>query len=86
MKPLGQHGKMSLKRFFAQLEQGTPVTLTYDSSYQKGTYHPRFYGKPGTIVGKQGRCYIVNINDQGKPKVLIVHPLHLAVQVRNNAQ
>ena len=86
MKALGQSGKLSLRRFFAQYPQGTPVTLVYDSSYQKGAYHPRFYGKPGTIVGKQGKCYVVAITDIHKPKRLIVHPVHLAAQGFKHAQ
>ncbi len=86
MKPLGQHGKTSLRRFFADIPEGTPVTLLYDSAIQKGTYHPRFYGLPATVLGKQGRCYLLSVNDQGKQKRLIVHPVHLTVQERKDAK
>tara|TARA_Y100000310_G_C20057825_1_gene523561 strand:- start:185 stop:331 length:147 start_codon:yes stop_codon:yes gene_type:complete len=44
---------------------------------QRGMYHSRFYGKSGSIKGKQGRCYEVLITDGSKQKTLIVHPVHL---------
>ena len=76
-KSVREKGKISFTKFFAEYKIGDKVALKVDSSYQKGRYHPRFHGKICEVTGKKGRCYILEINDQGKKKSLIVHPVHL---------
>jgi len=68
---------ISLTKYFQEFKTGERVGLAAEPSVQKGMYHPRFYGKTGVIKEKVGRCYEVSINDLGKNKVLIVHPIHL---------
>lgn len=70
-------GKISITRFFQSFNAGDRVYLSVESAVQKGMYHPRFMGKSGVIKGKRGRCYEVTINDIGKEKTLVVHPVHL---------
>ena len=70
-------GKLSLSRYFQFFDNGERVYLDVEPSVQKGMYHPRFMGKSGVIKNKRGRCYEVLINDLGKEKTLIVHPVHL---------
>ena len=70
-------GKISITRYFQSYTIGDRVYLGLESAVQKGMYHPRFMGRSGTIKGKRGRCYEVAINDLGKEKTLIVHPVHL---------
>jgi large subunit ribosomal protein L21e len=72
-----QKGKISLRKYFQKLSTGDRVVLKIEPSIHKGIYHPRFHGKAGVIKGMQGNCYEVVINDGGKEKVLIVHPVHL---------
>lgn len=72
-----EHGKISLTHYFQQLPEGQRVLLKVEPAIQTGMYHARFHGYPGVIKGKQGRCYVVQISDQGKAKNLIVHPVHL---------
>ena len=72
-----RRGKISVTRYFQSFNSGDRVYLGLESAVQKGMYHPRFMGKSGIISGKRGRCYKVSINDFGKDKVLIVHPVHL---------
>lgn len=76
-KGLREKGKISLKDYFQQFEEGQKVTLLIESAYQKGMYHRKFYSKTGTIDGKQGECYLVNILDGKMKKKVIVHPVHL---------
>lgn len=76
-KNVKERGKISTTRYFQTLEQGQHVVLKTEPAVQKGMYHARFHGKAGVIIGQQGRCYLVSINDQGKQKELIVHPVHL---------
>ena len=70
-------GKISMTRYFQSFNLGDRVYLTVESAVQKGMYHPRFMGRAGVVKGKRGKCYEVTINDMGKEKILIVHPVHL---------
>ena len=70
-------GKISLTRYLQSFNAGDRVFLSLESAVQKGMYHPRFMGKSGIIGSKRGSCYEVIINDLGKEKKLIVHPVHL---------
>ena len=46
-------------------EQTTVIELNVDKS------------DLGKVIGKQGRCYKIQIQDFGEQKELIVHPVHL---------
>ena len=70
-------GKISVTRYLQSFNIGDKVHLNIESAVQKGMYYPRFMGKTGLIKGRRGRCYEVAINDLGKEKTLIVHPVHL---------
>lgn len=63
--------------FFQDLEEGSNVVLKAEPAYQRGMYYPRFHGKIGKVVGKQGNCYKVEIKDGSLRKVQLVHPIHL---------
>lgn len=76
-KNIKDHGKISMTRYLQELKEGEHVVLKAEPAIQKGLFHTRFYGYSGTVKGKQGKCYIITINDQGKLKDLIVHPVHL---------
>ena len=76
-KSRNERGKISVSRFMQQFKTGQKVHLIVEPSYHKGVYHPRFLGKTGTIKAARGKCYEVLINDKGKEKTLIVHPVHL---------
>lgn len=70
-------GKISLTKYMQAFNLGEKVYLNLESTIHKGMYHPRFMGACGIIKGKRGRCYEVAINNIGKEKTLIVHPVHL---------
>ncbi len=70
-------GKISLSNYFQSFNAGDRVSLCAEPAVQKGMYHPRFMGKSGVIKSKRGNCYEVTINDGGKEKMIIVHPVHL---------
>jgi large subunit ribosomal protein L21e len=76
-KPVKEKGKLSIKAFMQTLEPGDKVVLKAEPAYQKGMYHPRFHGKIGVVCGVQGECYQVELYDGAKPKLLVVHPVHL---------
>ncbi len=56
---------------------GDKVYIIINPSVMKGMPHRRYHGKTGTIVGKRGHCYIVQVRMGGKVKTLIVRPEHL---------
>lgn len=76
--PLKEKGKFYISRFLQTFEEGTKVLLKNFSSFHKGIFDLRFYGRVGKIIGKQGICYKVSIKDGNKEKTLIVHPIHLS--------
>ncbi len=70
-------GKISITRYFQSFSAGERVYLDVEPAVQKGMYHPHFVGKSGVVNGKRGKCYEVTINDLGKEKTLVIHPVHL---------
>jgi len=70
-------GKISLRRYLSEFEDGDRVSLTVEPSIHKGMYHPRFIGKSGIVLSRKGSCYEVKIHDFSKEKILIVHPIHM---------
>ena len=39
--------------------------------------HPRFQGKPGTILAKRGGAYEISIMDGGKEKTVVTTAAHI---------
>ncbi|MFO7925148.1 MAG: 50S ribosomal protein L21e [Halobacteriota archaeon] len=68
------------QRSIEQFENDERVHLKLDPSVPKGQFHPRFNGRTGTVVGKQGRAFKVEIKDGGVTKTLIAAPAHLRRQ------
>ena len=76
-KNIRTKGKISLKEYFKNLKEGDKVTLKAEPAIQKGMYFPRFHGKTGKVIKKQGSNYYVEIKDGNKKKLVLVHPAHL---------
>ena len=76
-KPMRAKGKLPLRKFFQTFELGERVTLIAEPAYQKGMYFPRFHNMVGTVTKKRGFCYEVTIKDKNKPKMVILHPVHM---------
>ena len=76
-KHIRTRGKISILRYFQSFKSGEKVFLDLEPAVQKGMYYPRFLGRMGIVKAKRGRCYEIKINDIGKEKTLIVHPVHL---------
>jgi large subunit ribosomal protein L21e len=56
-------------------ETGQRVHVTPIST--RSMPHPRYRGKTGTIVGKQGVAYVVELMDSHARKRLIIEGAHL---------
>lgn len=70
-------GKISIRRYLQQFKVGDQVHLVAEPAIQTGMYLPRYHGRTALVVGKQGNCYKVEIEDGNLHKTLIVHPVHL---------
>jgi large subunit ribosomal protein L21e len=76
-KKASQRGKFSLTKYFQTFKVGDQVLLHVEPGVHKGVYFRRFNARPGIVARKQGRCYVVTVQDGGKSKEVIVHPIHL---------
>ena len=86
-KNVRDKGKISLVAYFASYNPGDKVALVAEPGVQGGIFNPRFHGKIGIILSKQGACYNIAIHDGGKAKTVLVHPVHLQKQgVAGSAQ
>ncbi|KUK17874.1 50S ribosomal protein L21e [Thermococcus sibiricus] len=73
-------GLPPLTKFLQEFETGQKVHIVIEPSYQKGMPDPRFHGKTGTVIGKRGDAYIVQLADGDKVKTFFIHPVHLRPQ------
>jgi len=60
-----------------EYKPGDKVAIKIDPSFHYAMPHRRFHGLTGTIVGKRGRAYIVEVYLGDKKKTLFVTPEHL---------
>jgi len=57
---------------------GEKVAIKIDPSFHYwGMPHRRFQGLTGTVIGRRGDAYIVEVYLGGKRKILFVPPVHL---------
>jgi len=72
-----ERGLSPITRTFQKFEVGQKVVIVIDSSVQRGWPHHRFHGMTGTVVGKRGRAYLVDVRFGGRIKQAVVLPEHL---------
>jgi large subunit ribosomal protein L21e len=72
-----ERGLSPITRVFQEFEVGDKASVSLDPSMHKGMPHVRFHGKTGTVTGKRGDAYLLDIRDGGKMKKIIVRPEHL---------
>ena len=75
-----ERGTSPPQRAVARFDEGQQVHLAIDPSVPEGRFHTRFSGHTGTVAGKQGTAYKVEITDGGKKKTVIAKPAHLRAQ------
>ncbi len=72
-----QRGLSPITRMFQKFDVGDRANVNIDPSMHKGQPHVRFQGRTGTVVGAQGRAYLIDVMMGGKKKQIIVRPEHL---------
>ena len=60
-----------------QFAVGEMASIKLDGRIQHGMPHPRYQGKTGLVIGRQGRAFLVEIVEGKKKKTLLVGPEHL---------
>ncbi|WP_222918473.1 50S ribosomal protein L21e [Natrinema sp. SYSU A 869] len=68
------------QRAIQEYEEGEKVHLKIDPSIPDGRFHPRFDGRTGEVIGKQGDAFKVEIVDGSKEKTLLVTAAHMRAQ------
>ena len=63
-----------------EFSEGESVHVDIDPSTPEGRPHPRFHGRTGEVVGKQGSGFVVEFDDGEKTKTVVVRPQHLQRQ------
>ena len=76
-RKFGERGLSPITRSLQKFQEGDKANIVIDPSIHKGQPHPRFHGLTGTVVGLQGKAYLVSIRDGKKAKTLIIRPEHL---------
>ncbi|MEM5852787.1 MAG: 50S ribosomal protein L21e [Candidatus Aenigmatarchaeota archaeon] len=66
-------------KFLREFNIGQKVVINQEPSSHKGMPHPRYKGRVGTVIGKRGKSYIVEITNGDKAKKIISRPEHLKV-------
>ena len=73
---LRRRTKLGATKLLQNFELGDKVHIDLQTGYS-GMPHPRYRGRSGSIVGKQGEAYIVEIQVMRAKKRLIIPPVHL---------
>jgi large subunit ribosomal protein L21e len=76
-RKFGERGLSPITRSLQKFQEGDKANIVIDPSIHKGQPHPRFHGLTGTVIGIQGKAYLVNIKDGNKLKTLIIRAEHL---------
>lgn len=79
-KDLRSRGVLPVTRVIQKFELGQKVHVVCEPSIQKGMPHHRFHGLTGSVTGRRGRAWIVEIRDGTKYKTIISRPQHLRAQ------
>jgi large subunit ribosomal protein L21e len=57
---------------------GSKVDIKIDWSVKAGRPHRRYHGLTGTVVGKQGNCFVVEVYKLNKKMKVIAGPAHIS--------
>ncbi len=75
-KPIRTRGKLSLSRYFQELDEGDFVAISREQSIPIN-FPKRFQGITGIVEGKRGKAYMVKIKDGNEDKRILIEAIHL---------
>jgi len=76
-RPPRERGLSPITRSLAKYEAGAKVRIIIDPSIHFGQPHSRFHGLTGTVVGRQGRAYMLDVRMGNKLKQVVISAAHL---------
>ena len=77
LKDPRNRGVLPPNRVLAQFEVGARVAIKLEPSQHGGMTHKRFQGLTGTVAGKQGKAFVIDVLHGNMPKTLVVRAEHL---------
>lgn len=77
LKDPRKRGMLPPNRVLQQFEPGQTVAVKLEPSQHGGMAHKRFQGLTGTVAGKQGDAFVVEVLHGNMPKTLVVRAEHL---------
>jgi ribosomal protein L21E len=75
-KPVRTRGKLNLSKYFQKFKKGDKVAVIEERSLASN-YPKKLQGRTGIVEEKQGRSYLIKINDSNKEKIYLIAPIHL---------
>ena len=76
-KPNREKGKPKIRKILQEYPPNSQVIIKMDSSTQKSMPHKRFHGKIGTVKGKRGRGYVLEVPQGNSVKEITVRREHI---------
>jgi len=77
-KNVRDRGLGSIEKYLIDYEINEKVDVITDPSQHKiGFPHRRYHGLTGTVIGKRGRCYEVEVKIGNSKKMLLIGKEHL---------
>jgi len=69
--------RLTIAKQLANFNTGSSVHIDIDSSVHSGLPDSRFQGLTGTVVGKRGKAFVVDVYVGNALKQIITHAAHL---------
>lgn len=69
-------GKPGLSKHFQNFEKGETAAIVREPSL-RANFPERLQGRTGTIIGKKGKVYILELKENDKIKKFLIEPAHL---------
>jgi len=76
-KKPSERGLVPINKALQEFEEGEKVKIKIEPSVHKAQPHRRFQGAIGVVQGKQGKAFVVEVEDGGKKKKVITRSEHL---------
>jgi len=77
-KNVRDRGLGSIEKYLIDYEINDKVDVITDpSQHKRGFPHRRYHGLTGTVIGKRGRCYEVEVKLGNSKKMLLIGKEHL---------
>lgn len=83
LKDPRKRGMLPPNRVLQQFEVGQTVAIKLEPSQHSGMTHKRFQGLVGTVRGKQGVAFVLDVMHGDMAKTLVVRAEHL-IPIQSN--